>query len=157
MVIDKLEHADRYTALGYGIRKALEYLQNTDFADIAAGKHVIDGDELFAIVQEYDTMDSVSEQMESHRKYTDVQYVASGVELVGHSLLGNQQVSKEYSEEEDFMLYTNKPDFYTQMAAGTFMIFFPTDLHMPCLRVDGAVRVKKVVVKVKINEFELPF
>jgi len=30
------------------------------------------GDNLFAIVQEYDTMDSASEQMEAHRKYIDV-------------------------------------------------------------------------------------
>lgn len=151
MVIDKLEHAHRYTAMGEGIAKALQYLKDTDLATIAVGKHVIDGDRLFAIVQEYETMDSASEQMESHRKYTDVQYAASGVELVGHALLGSQQVSKEYNADEDFMLYADKPDFYTQMDAGTFMIFFPTDLHMPCLRVDGPVKVKKVVVKVGIE------
>lgn len=148
MIIDKLEHAHRYTAMGDGIAKALQYLQDTDLASIPLGKHFIDGDRLFAIVQEYDTMDSANEQMESHRKYTDVQYVVSGSELVGHSLLSAQQVSKEYSYEEDFMLYADKPDFFTRFDAGTFMIFFPTDLHAPCIKVDMPVKVRKVVVKV---------
>ena len=150
MVIDKLEHAHRYTAMGEGIAKALKYLQETDLVNIPLGKHVIDGDKLFAIVQEYDTMDAATEQMESHRKYTDVQYVVIGSELVGHSLLSAQQVSKEYSNEEDFMLFADKPDFFSSFDAGTFMIFFPTDLHMPCIRVDAPVKVRKVVVKVGV-------
>ena len=148
MVIDKLEHAHRYTAMGEGIARALEYLQETDLVNVSLGKHIIDGDKLFAIVQEYDTMDSAAEQMESHRKYTDVQYVVSGAELVGHSILSGQQVSKTYSDDEDFMLYADRPDFFSRFDAGTFMIFFPTDLHMPCIKDGAAVKVRKVVVKV---------
>ena len=148
MVIDKLEHAHRYSAMGEGIARALKYLQETDLVNVSLGKHIIDGDRLFAIVQEYDTMDSAAEQMESHRKYTDVQYVVSGAELVGHSILSGQQVSKAYSDEEDFMLYADRPDFFSRFYAGTFMIFFPTDLHMPCIKDGDAVKVRKVVVKV---------
>lgn len=151
MIIDNLENADRYNSLGEGIAAAFSYLRATDLATIATGKHIIEGDNVFAIVQEYDTLDAAGEQMESHRKHIDVQYVVSGTELVGHAVLANQSVSKPYSDEEDFMLYADKPSFFSKFDAGIFMIFYPTDLHMPCISDAGTQRVRKVVVKVRIK------
>ena len=119
--------------------------------EIEPGKYLIDGDKLFAIVQEYDTLDPAMEKMESHRKYIDVQYMIQGEELVGHALLAGQEVCKEYNDAEDFMLYTAYPDFFTRMSAGTFVIFFPSDLHMPCIKTEDVGRVKKVVVKVAVD------
>lgn len=151
MVIDLLKNCEKYYVLSTGIARALQYLQNTDFTSVAPGKYHLEGDNLFAIVQEYETLDAATEQMEGHKKYIDVQYVASGEEMVGLALLSNQQVSKPYSDEEDYMLYSNQPDFYTKLSTGMFMIFYPTDPHMPCLRVDNAPgKVKKVVVKVAV-------
>lgn len=150
MVIDHLTNCKRYEHLHKGITKAFAYLNNTDLNRIEIGKHEIDGKDVFAIVQEYKTLDAADEQMEAHRKYIDVQYVIQGEELVGHAFLGSQLLSKEYSEEEDFLLVPDVPDFFTCFRAGMFMIFFPTDLHMPCIKVNEAAGVKKVVVKVKI-------
>lgn len=88
--------------------------------------------------------------MEAHKKHIDVQYMISGEELVGHALFSGQTPSKEYSEEEDYILFGELPSFFTRMAEGTFMIFFPTDLHMPCIKVNESKKVKKAVVKVRI-------
>ena len=151
MIIDRLEHAARYYSIHARIEAAFHYLQTTDLANIAPGKYVIDGDNLFAIVQEYETTDSATEQMEAHRKYIDVQYMINGAELVGHALLNGHTIAKEYDAADDFMLYANAPSFFTRMDAGTFMIFFPTDLHMPCIKDGDAAKVKKVVVKVLNN------
>lgn len=152
MIIDHLSNASRYSTLSTGIAKALQYLQTTDFSILAPGKYHLDGDKLFAIVQEYETLNAATEQMESHKKYIDVQYVAGGEEMVGLALLKNQQISKPYSEDEDYMLYSNTPDFFCKLSTGMFMIFYPTDPHMPCLRVDGVpAKVKKVVVKVSVE------
>ncbi len=131
------------------MQDAFNYLRQTDLAALAPGKYTI-GDSIFAIVQEYDTMDVAGEQMESHKKYIDVQYMINGAELVGHAMCDNLTVSKEYDATEDYMLYADKPSFFTQMAAGTFMIFFPTDPHMPCIKSGESARVKKVVVKVAV-------
>jgi YhcH/YjgK/YiaL family protein len=150
LIIDRLENAALYYNIHTRISAAFRYLRDTDLAAIAPGKYEIDGDELFAIVQEYDTMDATTEQMESHKKYIDVQYMMQGEELVGHALLNGHAVAKEYDAENDFMLYADAPSFFTKMAAGTFMMFFPHDLHMPCIRVNETGKVKKVVVKVKI-------
>ncbi len=152
VVIDLLSNSNKYSVLGTGIAKAFEFLKDPETAALMPGKYHLDGDKLFAIVQEYETLDSATEQMESHRKYIDVQYVISGEEMVGLALLKDQQVSKEYSDAEDFILYADAPEFYTSLSAGMFMIFYPTDPHMPCLRVDGkAGMVKKVVVKVAVE------
>lgn len=150
MIIDVLSNAHLYQHINEHIAAAFHYLHTSDLASIPEGKYTIDGDDLFAIVQEYETLDAANEQMEAHRKYIDVQYVIQGEELVGHAFLGNQQLSKEYSEEEDFLLVPDVPDFFTCFKTGMFMIFFPTDLHMPCIKVNETARVKKVVVKVKI-------
>jgi YhcH/YjgK/YiaL family protein len=150
MIIDRLENCMIYDALHERIGATFQYLQTTDLTAIAPGKYEIEGDNIFAIVQEYNTMDAAGEQMESHKKYFDVQYMIQGEELVGHALRTDQKVSKEYDAENDFILYADAPSFFTKMATGTFMVFFPSDLHMPCLKVNESSRVKKVVVKVRL-------
>ena len=150
MIIDLLENAEKYNSVHKRISKAFHYLQTTNLDGIAPGKYSIDGDDVFAIVQEYKTLDSTNEEMESHRKYIDVQYIVKGEELVGHALLKGQAPSKEYDADKDFMLFPDIPSFFTKMETGTFMVFFPTDMHMPCIKVQDAAMVKKVVVKVKI-------
>lgn len=150
MIIDTLSNVRLYEHLHTRIAVAFQYLQTTDLASLAPGKYAIDDDNIFAIVQEYDTMDAATEQMEAHRKYIDVQYMISGEELVGHAFLSDQQLSKEYSDENDFLLVPDVPDFFTCFKTGMFMIFFPTDLHMPCIKVEKPAAVKKVVVKVKL-------
>ena len=149
MVIDTLDNAAKYYSLHKGIKEAFHFLQTTDLVAIQAGKHVI-GDDIFAIVQEYETTDAANEKMESHRQYIDVQYMIGGAELVGHAMMKGQPIAKEYDAENDFMLYADAPSFYTKMETGTFMIFFPTDPHMPCIKTGEPAWVKKVVVKVKV-------
>ena len=150
MIIDVLSNTHLYQHLNERIATAFHYLHTTDLLSTPVGKYAIDDDNLLAIVQEYETMDAANEQMEAHSKYIDVQYIIKGEELVGHAFLGNQRSSKEYSGEEDFLLVPDVPDFFTSFRAGMFMLFFPTDLHMPCIRVNETAKVKKVVVKVKI-------
>ncbi|MEP7318480.1 MAG: YhcH/YjgK/YiaL family protein [Panacibacter sp.] len=150
MVIDILKNASRYYALSDSITTALDYLRNTGLKNIAPGKYEIDGENIFAIVQEYETLDATNEQMESHKKYIDVQYMIDGAELVGHTILKDQVPSTAYDEATDFMLFSEPPSFFSKLESGMFMIFFPTDLHMPCIKTEKPAVVKKIVVKVRI-------
>ena len=150
MTIDHLSNAANYVNIHPGIAKAFDYLMKTDFEITAPGKYTIEEEDIFSIVQEYETRDSASEKMESHREYIDVQYMCKGTEQVGLALYNNQSVYALYDAETDFMLYDNRPDFFAKFSQGMFMIFFPTDLHMPCVQTDKPLRVKKVVVKVRV-------
>lgn len=152
MIIDTLNNARLYYGLGPKYIKAFEYLQQTDFSILEKGKYEIDGTDIFAIVNEYDTISTDGEQMESHRKYIDVQYIVSGEELIGHDFLKEQVPSKAYEEETDFMLYGAPPGFYSKLEQGMFAVFFPTDLHMPNIKVKDPAPVKKVVIKISTNQ-----
>ncbi|MVT11179.1 YhcH/YjgK/YiaL family protein [Chitinophaga tropicalis] len=151
MIIDTLRNAALYANLGAKFVKAFDYLQQTDFSKVAKGKYEIEGTDIFAIVNEYDTIDTAGEQMESHKKYIDVQYIVSGEELIGHDFLRNQSPSREYDETTDFMLFGETPSFFSKLEAGMFAIFFPTDLHMPNIKVKDPVPVKKVVIKISVT------
>jgi YhcH/YjgK/YiaL family protein len=151
MVIDTLNNAALYYGLGPRFIKAFEYLQQTDFSKLEKGKYEIDGTTIFAIVNEYDTIATTGEQMESHKKYIDVQYIVSGEELIGHDFLQGQTPSQAYEEATDFMLFGETPAFFSRLQQGMFAIFFPTDLHMPNIKVDAPVLVKKVVIKISVQ------
>ena len=54
MIIDQLQNAERYYGLGTGIEAALRYLQQTVFKNVAPERYDIEGDRVYAMVQEYD-------------------------------------------------------------------------------------------------------
>jgi YhcH/YjgK/YiaL family protein len=150
MIIDLLQHAPLYFNLGPRFAKAFQYLAATDFTKVEVGKYELDGDKLFAIVNEYDTVDPLTEQMEAHKKYIDIQYIVSGAERIGHDLLRHHVPTKAYDEDKDFMLLSEQPPFFSILQAGMFAVFFPHDLHMPNIMIDEPKKVKKVVIKVAV-------
>jgi YhcH/YjgK/YiaL family protein len=151
MILDTLENARLYYALGPRFKKAFDYLAQTDFTKVEKGKYELDGKNLFAIVNEYDTVDSQKEQMEAHKKYIDVQYIVHGTERIGHDLLQQQTPSKAYDADADFWLFGEKPSFFSVIKQNMFAIFFPHDLHMPNIMVNKASAVKKVVIKIAVD------
>ena len=151
MILDTLQNAQLYYGLGPKFIKAFEYLAHTDLTKLEKGKYEIDGTDIFAIVNEYETVDASREQMESHKKYIDLQYMVKGVELMGHDFLQQQAPSKVYDEEKDFMLFAEQPAFFSKLEQHHFAIFFPTDLHMPNIMNGKSMQVKKVVVKISVK------
>ena len=113
------------------------------------GRHELDGDKVFALVQQYQTKPLAEGKWEAHRKYIDVQYVAAGVEKIGWAPVSRLKVTELYDETKDVAFYTGKGDFVT-VPAGWFVILFPEDAHMPSIAVDAPSPVTKVVVKVKV-------
>lgn len=148
MVIDQLKNAHYYYNLGEGIAAALRYLQNTDTTKVEPGRYVLDGDQLYAMVQQYDTKPKAQGFWEAHRKYIDVQYVAQGIEHMGFTHL-SQLSPQPYDEEKDFLKLEGEGEFVL-MRAGTFVILGPEDAHMPGMAVSAPQPVRKVVVKVRI-------
>jgi len=151
MILDTLANAHLYYNLGPAFVKAFEYLAGTDLTALAKGKYEIDGNNIFVIINEYDTVPAAGEQMEAHRQHIDVQYIISGSELIGHDNLQQQQPSKAYDEAADYLLVPDRPAFFSKLQQGHFAIFFPTDLHMPNIQVNGPAPVKKAVIKIRVQ------
>jgi YhcH/YjgK/YiaL family protein len=150
MIIDTLLNAGLYKIANPGIEKAFEYLRNTDLENIAPGKYAVDGDDVFAIVNEFETKDKALCEVEAHRKYIDIQYVVKGVEMFGYTPLNGQVPVIDYNADDDVAIY-NEQVSYIKLEAGMFIIFFPSDLHQPEVRQYEPVVVKKVVMKVRVS------
>lgn len=145
MVVDDIRNASLYYALGAGIEAALRHLQGTDFSRAEPGKYEIGGG-CFAIVQDYATAPREEKRWEAHRDYIDVQFIASGVELMGYADIDSLRVIEDYDASKDAAFLEGNGSFLTARA-GTFVILFPHDAHMPGVAVDGPSPVRKVVVK----------
>lgn len=150
MIIDRLDRAHLYTSLGERLDRALAFLQQTDLSSLAPGKHVIDGDNLYAMALQYTTKTAEEwSQFEAHRNYIDVQYVLEGSEQMGYADLDALTVTQEYNPDKDALLLKGDGDFL-HAPAGTFLVFWPTDAHLPGRALTGPAPVKKIVVKVKV-------
>jgi YhcH/YjgK/YiaL family protein len=147
VIIDDLRCAAWYYGLGPRLAAGLRYLVDTDFSTVAPGRYQIEGQDLFALVQEYDTKSRDQGAWEAHRAYTDIQYVVTGAELMGYACIDRLQAGA-YDAERDFLKLDGDGDF-ALLRAGTFMVLAPQDAHMPGVALAASMRVKKVVVKVR--------
>ena len=149
MILDTLDNYHLYQSINERIAKGFEFLHNTDLDAIPSGKHDIDGDTIFALVQEYQTKPLAECKLESHKKYIDIQYVIRGEEFMGITTKNNQKIL-EVNEDKDYTFYEGSTSL-VRVSKGMFTIFFPDDLHQPCVQTEYASEVKKVVIKVLIQ------
>jgi len=150
MILDRLENADMYRGLEPRIVAALDYLRRADFSQLTDGRHELDGDRLFAIVQRYRTRPLADSLWETHRRYVDVQYLVAGTERMGFaSLTPETPVRQPYDEAKDVAFYDAQGDCF-DVRAGSFVVFAPHDVHAPGLAAGSPpvpAEVFKVVVK----------
>lgn len=154
MIIDTLSNQDLYAHISPGITAALAHLTETDFTKLDVGNYELDGNNLFVIINDYETKPREVEPFEVHQQYIDVQYVVSGEEEFGYLPLADQTPSRPYFAKHDYAEFdyeSNKHDAaFIPLKAGMFAIFFPQDMHMPGTSATPN-KVRKVVIKVKIQ------
>lgn len=134
--------------LAQRLRKGFDFLLTTDLKNTPVGRIDIDGDQVFAMVQEYNTRPKAQGFWEAHRQYIDIQYVVSGVEHMGFANLAQLEAG-DYDESKDFLPLQGVGSFVL-LPAGMFTVFLPEDAHMPAMAVNEPEPVKKVVVKVAV-------
>lgn len=129
-------------------KQAFEWLQNLPEKP-ELGKYSLIGDEMFAVVMEYDTVEPADSKFETHRKYVDLQFTIIGAEGIAWEKASSLEFAGEYDEETDLQFY--KPQGYAsrvQMNPGNFGIFFNSDAHLPKLTDGKNSSVFKAVIKV---------
>ena len=147
MIFDTLENIQNYEGLGR-VYTALKFLSETDFSQIDLGRYELDGDNIFYMVQTYET-DPEKTVSEAHKKYIDIQYMLEGEEIIGVAPFTCEKVETEAKPENDVWFYECKTEPLT-LFEGSFMVLYPNDLHCPGVAVKDAKTCRKVVVKVKV-------
>lgn len=151
MIIDTMKHCEQYYVLGDKFKKAFEWLKENDTNEMPEGNYEIDGQNIFALVQEYDTIDMDDCWLETHVDYIDLHYMGKGTEWFGFNFI--ERVGEpvtEYGIEEDDLLYRKECQFFL-IQEDDFVICFPHDVHMPRKRPVVTTHVRKVCIKIKVN------
>jgi YhcH/YjgK/YiaL family protein len=151
MIYDKIENWATYAG---GKKKVWEKAFNfiSDFsADIADGRHELDGQLMYANVQSYETRALHDSRVEMHREYIDIQVLVSGQEVIFYNSISTLKRDGKFNDAKDCGFYERnmKTAVPLPMEAGFFAIFFPEEGHMPGVNFsEVAEPVRKIVVKI---------
>ena len=145
-----------YTKMGYpkAIVRALDFLKNTDLKALPGGRHAIEGDMMYANVDDVETKLFETTKPESHRNYVDIQFMVCGEENMGFFVDKGLVKPLESYPERDCYFYANESvdEGHIHCPEGYYTVFFPSDIHRPLLAVnDKPIKIRKVVVKVHVD------
>lgn len=127
--------------------KLVETLMN----DFVPKRYDFDGAR-FANAEEYNT--KLVSRFEAHRKMIDIQIVVSGTEMIHFAPITDEfQVEQEYDPKKDIMFMTGEVKDTVLLRAGEACVIGPELAHMPGMAVNGSSHVKKIVLKIPVEEF----
>ena len=148
MILARMTEADRYAILHPLFARAFEFLRSTDLSALAPGMHDIEGEQLFAIVEDCAGRTRDEAKLECHRRYIDIQLVLEGVDEMGWKpVVECADAATEYDGARDIRFFNDAPASWIATPAGAFCLFFPDDAHAPLVSTD---RIRKVVVKIAV-------
>jgi YhcH/YjgK/YiaL family protein len=149
MIIDRIDNSHLYYAVNVRFKRAFDYIHQINVDSLPAGKHEMDGENMYALVQEYNTKQKEQGFWEAHRRYIDLQYVVQGVEGIGYANINHLQQG-EYDAGKDFLPLHGEGSLFT-LQSGCFVLLLPEDAHMPGMAIGSPAPVKKIVIKIAVD------
>lgn len=150
MIHDKTVNFNKFKCMHKHFADVLRFLEVAPISEQSDGKYEINDQGAYVIIDTYETKEISDCFIECHRKYIDVQVVIEGIEHVGVCHRSACEAFP-YDEEKDFQKLKGDVDFLA-LGAGSFMIFYPDDAHMPKVRYgEASETVKKAVFKVPVQ------
>jgi YhcH/YjgK/YiaL family protein len=148
MILADLKDFKRYCHENEKMQKAFNFIQETDLQALELGKYLIDGDDIFALVQSYTTKEDALCRFESHKRYIDIQFIIDGVEKMSWLPVDKLTLTEDDLAKSDKILYKNTIGNDFIVNEGQFVVFYPEDGHKACITVNEPCLVKKIVLKV---------
>ena len=154
MIVAKLKDAADYRGIHPMLDKALDYLTEEFLETVGTETTHMDGQNLYATLNLFETLPDDQLFFEAHRDYLDIHVPLSGEERMDiadtASLVFNEAVSKP---ENDFYAYSDQDPAHQSiiMKRGDFLVAFPADAHRVKGQVSGPSEVRKVVFKIRIG------
>ena len=152
MIFDNIKNCKMYYGVNPKFEKAFGFIEKAIKENAEVGKYEIEGKEIYASVQNYDSKLMENSVFEGHKNYIDIQYIIEGREMMGVMEISKSETDSEYNDQKDVTFY-KKSDIASYCIAeqGDFCIFYPHDIHSPGVSFNNSPsNVKKIVVKVHI-------
>lgn len=152
MIFSSIYAKEDITKYPQAIQTAIEYLKSNDFVTMEPGVYEVQGKEIYAQVFDTETGALETKRPEVHRRFLDVQFLASGKERIGFTPDTGKYEIDEYIEERDLIFYKEvENEGIIEVTPGCYSVFFPEDVHRPGVEAGEAMTIRKVVVKVSIS------
>lgn len=148
MILDVKKNAPLYKGIHNHLDKAIDYMLSADLNALPVGKHKIEGDDVFILIQEYETKAIDAASFEAHRKYVDIQLILSGEEWIGYAPIQTLTSIEPYDETTDIAFFSGEGEIH-KLKRDMFSIYFPMDAHKPSIH-EVKTLVKKAVFKIKL-------
>jgi len=148
MIICSTNNLKDHAELNPGLEKAQDFLLRSDLDSLPEGKHEIQGDDIFAIIETCEGKGKDNTILEAHRRYIDVQFSITGQDIIGIRPLSScERIAEDYKSEKDIIFFHDQPLTWIALGGKQCIVFFPQDCHAPlsCTR-----PCKKAVIKIKI-------
>lgn len=149
MILDSIENLSAYAKLGAGFADAVRFLAENRAESLADGRIEV-SENLFVLIQTYETAPTETGKFESHHRYIDLQYLVDGEETVVWQHTARLTKIDE-NPERDYVFYQGEGT-PVPLSAGNFMVFFPPDGHMPGRTLHAPRTNRKLVFKILCPE-----
>ncbi len=150
MIVAQLKHATRYYGFHPRLQGAIEFLMREDL-NRAPGAYEIDGKNIVALFQEYETRAADVVPWETHDYHYDVQFMVAGEESIGYGPREGSKIIQPYNAKDDYDIIApiNNPDYF-KITGDRFAVLLPELAHQPRVLSGKAMAVKKICIKVLI-------
>ena len=149
MIVDSFDYIACHKGLHPNLDKAIDWLNSHTLAALENGKTLIDGDKVFVNVMDADLRDADGAAFEYHRRYADLQIDLTGGEGWGYETAPGTEVEPY---QPDIGKKDSEDAVFGALGEGRFVLFFPGELHRPGVEMPGCDRVRKAVVKIKMED-----
>ena len=147
----KISDSAAYERLHPRFAKAFVFLRRPDLAALPPGRHEIDGDDIWAMVQDVDVKPFGDVQRaEVHGSFIDIQSPIVGTETIGaKTLTQTERNAIDFNEAKDVGFLSVETEPY-DLKPGEFAVFMPPfGAHAPCRTREAPHRIRKLVIKVR--------
>lgn len=146
MIIDNIRNSELYNNVNENVKKALEFLKNTDFSDVDSKRFEIDGSKVYASCCTVNKKPVADASWEVHKMYGDIHMVVEGEEDFGYDYKVENSDNLPYNENGDYV-YDSDNGNIVKLKAGDFIVVFPQEPHMPAVTTNEDKTVKKIILK----------
>lgn len=148
MIVTTIDKLTDYKDLSWA-KAVVDFIEDFKKTDMKTGRYDIDGDNMFASVNRYDTEPAENRQFENHRKYIDVQVLMEGEEILYWAPVETLSMTKDgVSDGGDCSFYTGEAVSSVVLGKNTCAVLFENDAHMPNVMNKKCESVLKIVFKI---------
>lgn len=151
MIVDDISKIERYERIYPLLGKAVPFMKKAWKESLEPGIYEIEGNQIYAVIQQYETQPADCLVWEYHEKYLDIQLVLDGEEEICWTPRKELIDQSAYDEENDCVTADGCHSCSRIiMKASQFAVFEPDDAHKPKCMYRGPGTVKKMVAKILI-------